>query len=66
MKSSEKRTTAFLVLSGILFVFSILSILFSFDSFIKDIVYSLGFLIAIILSLFYKKQAKQERKQNIK
>ncbi|WP_416150283.1 hypothetical protein ACM26V_04670 [Salipaludibacillus sp. HK11] len=63
MKSSEKRSTVFLILVGTLFVFSILSIVFSFDSLIKDIVYSAGFLIAIILSIYYKKQVKQEREQ---
>ncbi|PYZ94903.1 hypothetical protein CR194_05110 [Salipaludibacillus keqinensis] len=64
MNSSGKRTTIFLILVGILFVFSILSIVFSFDSLIKDIVYSVGFFIAIILSIYYRKQAKQEREQN--
>ncbi|PYZ94897.1 hypothetical protein CR194_05075 [Salipaludibacillus keqinensis] len=65
MNSSEKSTTLFLILVGILFVFSILSIVFSFDSLIKDIVYSVGFFIAIILRIYYRKQAKQEREQNI-
>jgi len=45
---------------GLLFVFSMLSIAFSFNSFLEDIVYAAGFLIAITLIIFYGKQSKQE------
>lgn len=46
---------------GLLFVFSMLSIAFSFDSLLKDIVYAAGFIIAIVLIYFYRTQAKQEK-----
>jgi len=58
---SKKLSTSLFILMGSLFVFSILSIAFSFNSLLKDIVYSLGFLIAIGLILFFRKQAKDDK-----
>ncbi|MFG6497008.1 hypothetical protein P8610_16730 [Fictibacillus sp. UD] len=60
MKFVEKRTNVFLILSGILFVFSIFSMIFSFNSLLKDIVYVLGFLFAIIIHIYYRKRIKNE------
>lgn len=59
--TEEKRLNTFLLISGTLFVFSLLSIIFKFDSLIKDIVYAAGFLVALIIHLYYRKKIKQER-----
>ena len=58
---SEKLSTSLFILMSSLFVFSMLSIAFSFNSLLKDIVYSLGFLIAIGLIIFFRKQAKHDK-----
>ncbi|MEK4800699.1 hypothetical protein MHI02_03770 [Oceanobacillus sp. FSL K6-0118] len=58
--SSKKLSTGLFILMGLLFIFSMLSIAFSFSSLVKDIVYTTGFLIAIIFILFYRKRVKKE------
>jgi hypothetical protein len=50
----KKRSNAFLILLGALFVFSIISMVFSFNSLTKDIVYVTGFFIALILAFYYR------------
>jgi hypothetical protein len=54
----------YLLLCGILFVFSILSIIFSFDGLIKDVVFSAGFLTAIIINIYYRMKNHKEHKEN--
>lgn len=61
---NEKRLNAFLFLSGILFVFSMLSMFFSIDDLIKDIVFSIGFLIAILIHLSFRNQRNKAQKKN--
>lgn len=59
-KSPEKRlSTSLFILMGLLFVFSMFSIAFSFNSLMKDIVYAAGFIIAIFLFVFYRTLPKQ-------
>ena len=53
-KSSKRLSTSTFILMGLLFVFSMLSIAFSFSSLLKNIVYAAGFLIAIVLIIFIK------------
>jgi len=56
------RDTALLILVGLLFVFSVFSIIFSIDSIVKDIVYATGFLIAIIIVIYFKKGKNNNEK----
>ena len=57
----SSRDTALLILVGLLFVFSVFSIIFTIDSIIKDIVYVTGFLIAIIIVIYFKKGEKNNQ-----
>lgn len=61
--TESNRSTAFLILTGLLFLFSIFSIFFSVDSIIKDIVYAIGFLIAIIILVYFIKSEKRKKKK---
>ncbi|OHR71754.1 hypothetical protein HMPREF3291_23260 [Bacillus sp. HMSC76G11] len=61
---NEKRLNAFLFLSSILFIFSMLSMVFPIDDLIKDIVFSIGFLIAIMIHLYFRNQRKKAQKKN--
>ncbi len=61
---NEKRLNAFLFLSSILFIFSMLSMVFPNDDLIKDIVFSIGFLIAIMIHLHFRNQRKKAQKKN--
>ncbi|WNB92666.1 hypothetical protein [Bacillus sp. NEB1478] len=58
------RSTAFLVLLGVLFTFSILSWFISFNDVTKDIVYFTGLLIAILLRFFYKRKSEMNDKKH--
>lgn len=54
--SSKVLSNILVLLVGLLFVFSMFSIGFSFSSVIKDIVYAAGFLTTIILVILIRKQ----------
>ncbi|RPK04739.1 hypothetical protein [Priestia endophytica] len=66
MSINKKRSNAFLIIIGILFIFSICSLIFSFDSRVDDVVYCVGFLIAIILAIFYRKKEHKNPNSNTK
>ncbi|MBH0155152.1 hypothetical protein IHV10_02170 [Fictibacillus sp. 5RED26] len=60
-KTSEKRLNAFFLLTGILFLYSIFSKMYHFNSILNDIVYALGFIFAILIHLHYRKKTKLQK-----
>lgn len=58
--SERKLSNALFIIIGLLFVFSMLSIAFSFNSLLKDIVYTAGLLIGITLIIYYKKRSNNK------
>ncbi|MFP7486240.1 hypothetical protein SFC65_18940 [Priestia filamentosa] len=66
MSANKKINNAFLILSPALFIFSICSLIFSFDSRVRDVVYCIGFLIAFIIAILFKRQEHKENNSDTK
>ncbi|MED1865217.1 hypothetical protein P4V41_17255 [Fictibacillus nanhaiensis] len=60
-KTSEKRLNTFLLLTVSLFLYSILSKVYYFDSMMNDIVYASGLFLAILIHLYYRKKTRLEK-----
>lgn len=59
MQHNEQRTKAFLLLTGILFLFSMLTFMIPIPGLLKDAVFFAGFVLACIIHFHFKRKQKE-------
>ncbi|MGD6796040.1 hypothetical protein [Metabacillus indicus] len=59
MQHKEQRTRAFLFLTGILFLFSMLTFIIPIPGLLKDAVFLIGFITACIIHFYFKRKQKE-------
>ncbi|MDX8289356.1 hypothetical protein SLL00_06110 [Metabacillus indicus] len=59
MQHKEQRSNAFLILTGILFLFSMLTFIIPIPGLLKDAVFLVGFITACIIHFYFKRKQKE-------